>query len=99
MTGDFNCVHVGDNGVVHGVLLNGFVSAILGTKLPGPGYVVVEQSMTFPNPFRAGDELEISVEIAQARKIVVCKYECKSVSKKVVVHQGTAKMFKIKSIK
>ena len=97
LTGDFNSVHVGENAIVHGVLLNGFVSAVLGTQLPGPGYVVVEQSMTFPNPFHVGDDLEISVEVVGARKIVLCKYECKSVSKKVVVHEGTAKMFKIKS--
>ena len=97
LTGDFNSVHFGENGVVHGVLLNGFVSAVLGMKLPGPGYVVVEQSMTFPNPFRAGDDLEITVEVVDARKIIMCKYECKSVTTNVVVHQGFAKMFKIKS--
>lgn len=55
--------------------------------------------MTFPNPFHVGDDLQISVEIIDARKIVVCKYECKSVTKNIVVHQGIAKMVKIKTNK
>lgn len=71
LTGDFNSVHFGEEAIAHGLLLNGFVGAILGTKLPGPGYVVCEQSMTFPNPCRVGDDIEIVVEILEVRKIVV----------------------------
>lgn len=98
LTGDFNSVHFGEKAIVHGVLLNGFVSSVLGTKLPGPGYVVVEQSMTFPNPCRVGDELEILVEILEARKIFVCKYVCTNVQNKIVVHEGIAKLVKFKGI-
>lgn len=99
LTGDFNSVHFGDKAIVHGVLLNGYVSAVLGTKLPGPGYVVVEQSMTFPNPCRVGDDVEILVEVVEARKIILCKYLCTSVSQKSVVLQGTAKLLKFKGLK
>lgn len=99
LTGDFNSVHFGEEAIAHGLLLNGFVGAILGTKLPGPGYVVCEQSMTFPNPCRVGDDIEIVVEILEVRKIVVCKYVCTSVSKNYVVHQGTAKLMKFKGLK
>lgn len=99
LTGDFNSVHFGNEAIVHGVLLNGFVSAILGNKLPGPGYVVFEQSMTFPNPCRVGDDVEIIVEVIEARKIVVCNYICTSVSQKLIVHQGTAKLLKFKGLK
>jgi acyl dehydratase len=80
-------------------LLNGFVSAVLGTQLPGPGYVVYEQSMTFPNPCRVGDDVEILVEVVEARKIVVCKYVCTSINQQCVVHQGTAKLLKFKGLK
>lgn len=99
LTGDLNPVHFGKEGIAHGVLLNGFVSAVLGTKLPGPGYVVCEQSMTFPNPCRVGDDVEIEVEIVEVRKIVVCKYVCTSISNKCIVHQGIAKLMKFKGLK
>lgn len=98
LTGDFNSVHFGSQAIVHGVLLNGYVSAILGTKLPGPGYVVFEQSMSFPNPCRVGDDIEIVVEVVEARKIVSCKFICNSISQKVVVHQGTVKLLKFKGL-
>ena len=96
LTGDFNSVHFGEKAIVHGVLLNGFVSSIMGNKLPGPGYVVFQQSMSFPNPCRVGDDVEILVEVVEARKIVLCKYICTSVTQKLIVHQGTAKLLKFK---
>jgi len=96
LTGDFNPVHFGDKAIVHGVLLNGFISAILGTKLPGPGYVVCEQTMTFPNPCYIGDQIEIKVEVTEARKIVVCHYECIVDSREKVVHKGTAKLVQLR---
>jgi acyl dehydratase len=95
LTGDYNSVHFGDNGIVHGVLLNGLVSSVLGTKLPGPGYIVVEQSMTFPSPCFAGQTVEIQVEIVRARKIVECSYVCTNVANKKIVHQGIAKLVKL----
>lgn len=97
LTGDTNPVHFGENGIVHGVLLNGFVSAVLGTKLPGPGYVVVEQSMKFPRPCRLGEEVEISVEVIEARKIITCRFECVCISERSVVHEGIVRMIKRKS--
>ena len=96
LTGDFNPVHFGDKAIVHGVLLNGFVSSVLGTKLPGPGYVVVQQMMTFPNPCYAGDWIKIEVEVTEARKIVVCSYTCTVDTRDKVVHQGTAKLVQLR---
>ena len=88
MTGDYNSVHFGDNGIVHGVLLNGLDSSVLGTKLPGPGYIVVEQSMTFPNLCFVRKTVEIKVEIIRAKKIVECNYTCTNVANKKIVRQG-----------
>lgn len=96
LTGDLNSVHFGEKAIVHGVLINGFVSAILGTKLPGPGYVVTQQTMTFPNPCKVGDDVEILVEILEARKIVECRFVCTSLSQKNVVHEGVVKLVKMK---
>jgi len=99
LTGDFNPVHSGDRAIVHGVLLNGFVSSVLGTKLPGPGYVVVRQEMTFPNPCFAGDEITVQVEVVEARKIVVCNYVCTVDLRNKIVHRGTAQLVKQRNVK
>lgn len=97
LTGDLNTLHFGNNAIAHGVLINGFVSALLGTKLPGPGYAVVEQTMFFPNPCHVGEELEISVEVTESRKILTCKYICLVPERKCVVHEGIAKLVKMKA--
>ena len=98
LTGDFNCVHFStpEKSIVHGVLLNGFVSSVLGTQLPGSGYVVIEQTMIFPNPCYIGQEIQIEVEVAEARKVVVCNFVCTVEKEKKIVHKGTAKLIKLK---
>ncbi|CAK9807989.1 Armadillo repeat-containing protein 7 [Anthophora plagiata] len=74
LTGDYNPLHVeSSNNLVHGALLNGLVSGVLGTKIPGPGTIVVEQNLTFPAPCYAGDIIEIKVQIVSARKIMKYK--------------------------
>ena len=92
LTGDVNPVHFGPSAVVHGVLLNGLVSCVLGTRLPGPGYVVVQQSMTFPNACRVGESVLVFVEVTNARKIVECRYVCTRCADGKVVHEGLAKL-------
>lgn len=98
LTGDFNSIHFGKVPIAHGVLINGYVSALLGTRLPGPGYAVVEQRMSFPNPCYVGDEIEISVEVAEIRKIVTCKYVCSVPHRECIVHEGIAKLVKMKTV-
>ncbi|CAK9814056.1 Armadillo repeat-containing protein 7 [Anthophora quadrimaculata] len=74
LTGDYNPLHVeSSNNLVHGALLNGLVSGVLGTKIPGPGTIVVEQNLTFPAPCYAGDTIEIKVQIVSVRKIMKYK--------------------------
>lgn len=59
ITGDCNPIHIDADFakgtkfgrcVVHGALINGLVSAVMGTRLPGPGTVVAHQYLEFPNP-------------------------------------------------
>lgn len=58
LTGDHNPVHVtSKKPLVHGAFLNGLVSGIIGTKLPGFGAIVVEQTLKFPAPCYIGDEV------------------------------------------
>ena len=87
---DRNPLHSGEKCVVHGALLNGLVSATFGTKLPGPGTILVEQHLRFPNPCYVGEKVTVTVEVVSVRKIIECSFRC-SVGEKIVLH-GTARM-------
>lgn len=74
LTGDFNPLHVDEaeaarsrfgGRVAHGMLTAGFVSAVLGTELPGPGCVYLSQSLRFTAPVRPGDTVTARVEVTE----------------------------------
>jgi 3-hydroxybutyryl-CoA dehydratase len=63
-TGDMNPVHFDEDyarktifrgRVAHGALSVGFISAVLGTRLPGEGTIFVSASIVFKTPVRIGD--------------------------------------------
>ncbi|KAH8028043.1 hypothetical protein MRX96_044582 [Rhipicephalus microplus] len=102
LTGDRNPIHL-DGAcaqrkglpacVVHGALINGLVSAVIGTKLPGPGCLVVHQVLEFPKPLLVGEPVRAQVEVKSVRKsIVECTYQCKAGPDKVVM-RGEVKLF------
>lgn len=49
--------------VVHGILTAGLISGILGTKLPGPGSIYLEQQLSFLQPVFVGDTVTAKVRI------------------------------------
>jgi 3-hydroxybutyryl-CoA dehydratase len=64
VSGDTNPVHLDEEyakptmfkgRIAHGMLTAGFISAVFGTKLPGPGCIYMSQSLKFKAPVRAGD--------------------------------------------
>jgi 3-hydroxybutyryl-CoA dehydratase len=64
ISGDTNPLHLNKDyaartrfrGVIaHGMLPASLISAVLGTKLPGPGAIYVSQNCRFRAPVRAGD--------------------------------------------
>ncbi|MES2127183.1 MAG: MaoC/PaaZ C-terminal domain-containing protein, partial [Pseudomonadota bacterium] len=67
----------------HGVTAHGMwgamlISTLLGTQLPGPGTVYVEQTLRFLLPVRAGDTLSVSATVlakdaATARVTLACE--------------------------
>lgn len=66
LTGDYNPIHVDQEfaartpfgrTVSHGMLLYSVICKVLGTRVPGPGTVQLDQELTFFNPAFAGDEL------------------------------------------
>ena len=50
--------------IAHGMLGASLISAVFGTKLPGPGAIYVSQNLRFKAPVRIGDTLVASVTAA-----------------------------------
>lgn len=72
--------------IAHGMLSAGFISAIIGTRLPGPGCIYVEQQLKFTAPVRPGDTVEARVTVLElidkrrrARLETVCAVDGKNV--------------------
>lgn len=79
--------------IVHGALLTGLVSSLLGTKLPGPGTVVFNQSLKFPSPLYVGKTVHTEVTITDIKKkFVVCAVECKDISSNEGIKVMTGKV-------
>ncbi len=64
VSGDNNPVHLDDayartttfgERIAHGMLSAAYISAILGTRLPGPGAIYLSQSLRFRRPVKIGD--------------------------------------------
>ena len=74
VSGDTNPVHLDEEyargtmfrgRISHGMLSAGFISAVLGTKLPGPGCVYVSQALRFKAPVRPGDTVTARVTVLE----------------------------------
>jgi len=74
MTGDDNPIHVDaeyasttrfGKPIVHGVLLLGIISKVLGRDFPGHGSVAVKLSARFLRPVPVGSEITVEVQIAE----------------------------------
>jgi acyl dehydratase len=79
LSGDDNPIHIDPEfsarskfgrTVAHGMFLYSTVCSLLGTRLPGPGTMQVEQELMFPSPTFAGEEVEIRVEVTQVQPAV-----------------------------
>ena len=49
--------------IAHGMLSAGLISALLGTRLPGPGTLYMRQSLRFAAPVKIGDTVTATVEV------------------------------------
>lgn len=74
ITGDLNPAHINEpyaantffkTRIVHGMLPAGFISAVIGTQLPGPGTIYVSQTIHFKAPVSFGDTITASVEVIE----------------------------------
>jgi len=74
MSGDVNPAHVDEEFarsdlfhkvVAHGMWGGALISTVLGTELPGPGTIYVDQSLHFRRPVGLGDTVTVSVTVRQ----------------------------------
>lgn len=74
ITGDFNPVHVNTEfakttmfkeRIAHGMLSAGFISAVLGTALPGANTIYLGQELQFKAPVKIGDTVTATVEVIE----------------------------------
>jgi 3-hydroxybutyryl-CoA dehydratase len=54
--------------IAHGMIPAGLISAVIGTRLPGPGTIYLGQTLQFKRPVRVGDTLTATVEVAEVRE-------------------------------
>ena len=96
VTGDDNPLHLDEayaaatpfkGRIAHGMLSAGYISAVLGTELPGPGAIYVSQTLNFRRPVRIGDAVTAEVKVAgidAARGRVTFETACVVAGKTVV---------------
>ena len=72
VSGDANPLHLDEayarttpfgGRIAHGMLMAAYISAVVGSKLPGPGAIYMTQSLKFRRPVRIGDSVTTRVEI------------------------------------
>lgn len=101
LSGDTNPVHLDAQyadqtmfrgRIAHGLLSASLVSAVLGTKLPGPGCIYLGQTLNFKAPVRIGDTVVARVtvkEIFAEKNRVVLETVCHVGNKAVLDGEAT----------
>ena len=74
ITGDLNPAHTNEvsasqtqfgGRIAHGILGAGFISAVLGMKLPGPGTIYLGQELKFTKPVYIGDTVTATCTVRE----------------------------------
>jgi len=89
LTGDRNPIHLSEHfaakttfgrRIAHGLYTASLISAVLGTRLPGPGAIYISQTLNFRAPVRIGDTVDVTVTVAElipdrqrARLTCICR--------------------------
>jgi acyl dehydratase len=75
--GDHNPVHadreyaattVFEEPIAPGIWTAGLISAVIGTRLPGPGAIYLSQDLKFLKPVKAGDSISARVEVLEVNR-------------------------------
>jgi len=54
--------------IAPGIWTAGLVSAVVGTRLPGPGAIYISQDLRFLKPVKAGDAISARVEVVDVQR-------------------------------
>ncbi len=74
LSGDYNPVHLDPEyasrtifkeRIAHGILAAGYISALFGMKLPGPGSIYISQTLSFRAPVKIDDKVESKVTLIE----------------------------------
>lgn len=100
VSGDKNPVHLDEayaartmfkGRIAHGMLTAGYISAVFGMEMPGPGAIYVSQTLNFKAPVRIGDTVTAKVKlvelIAGKRR---ARFECQCLVAGKAVLEGEA---------
>lgn len=106
LSGDRNPIHLSEHfaaktpfggRIAHGLYTASLISAVIGTRLPGPGAIYISQTLRFLAPVRIGDTVEASVEVVElSEKGNRAKLKCECRVGALLVLEGEA-MVKIPS--
>jgi len=78
--------------IAHGMLSAGFISAVLGTKLPGKGTIYMGQTLRFKAPVKIGDTVDTTCtvkEIIPEKKRVILDTVCSVAGAAVLEGEAT----------
>jgi len=101
VSGDTNPVHLDaayaattmfKERIAHGMLSAGFISAVFGTKMPGPGSIYVSQLLKFKAPVKIGAVVTARIEVTglvPEKKFVTFKTQCLIGDKVVIDGEAT----------
>jgi 3-hydroxybutyryl-CoA dehydratase len=74
LTGDRNPIHLSEHfaartsfgkRIAHGLYTASLISAVLGTRLPGPGAIYISQTLNFRAPVKIGDTVLVTVTVQE----------------------------------
>src|SRR5262249_62353545 len=65
--------------IAHGIYTASLISAVIASRLPGPGAIYMSQTLQFLAPVRIGDKVDATVEVIELldKRRVKLKCECK----------------------
>jgi acyl dehydratase len=97
MSGDINPAHVDEtfakSDLFHGIVAHGMwgaalISTVLGTQLPGPGSIYVDQSLHFHRPVGLGDTITVTVRVTkkaeEKHRVILDCYVSNQLGEKVI---------------
>jgi 3-hydroxybutyryl-CoA dehydratase len=100
ISGDRNPIHLSEHfaaqtpfggRIAHGLYTASLLSAVIGTRLPGPGAIYMSQTLNFKAPVKIGDTVRAEVEVIElVEKGRRVKLACRCLVGDTVVLEGEA---------